>query len=1027
MSQQKTKKKEETIIIFGTYKFCISEQEKYTKLIRVEREKMKVLFLHLSDAHFKDDTFYSEKIINAQVQALNSIGEFNRCFIMFSGDLAFSGQINEYRKAGSYIGRLVTRIREKFSKTNSVYAFVVPGNHDINFNGESRDRTSIKTMINEGKIDEKIDDELTKFDNFYDYASQYNYFTTHKLCFYRVYECDGKRIQINLINSELFSSYNDTLQDDDKGLHYLPNYIWNYIERKRDVDFVVTMSHRGPEWFDWDSSRAFKKHLFTTADLFLYGHEHFDDIQNLCQKDNYVVKSIAQGMDFDQNKISFTAILADLDRNKIETKCFSWDNEEQMFVSCNENVFDIQKTRSSQYLIEPNEKYKKEISLDDDRHDVGSYYVFPGVEVEGKEKYEEIKNFSEFLELLTTKKQTIIQGNDSSGKTALLKQIYVSLIGNYVPIYLNIETIVNKNPETVLKNAFASQYGEKATDFDKYSQIDQEKKIVLVDDLSKIKPRFIEPLYQYLFEKVGHVVCIVEPKQKIDFIDIVKERYQTEDTVKVSILPFYVAKRLELIKKNLVCINNGEYSDLDAQAEAINKFIRENIKLFSLSPRFIKMYVDYCINDTEMTSANKNVFGRVFETNLVNRIRKFASDADVDEYSVLLEEIAYQIHFNEKYPLGIADMVEIIEGYNRDYTMHVNVQKFCQVMIDAKVLVEDDNSYYFYSDNFLAYFVAKSLNTRYNNGEGKDELQTLIRNICFNINGDILLFLSYITSNLGILSAIRQAAEDHMSEWEEFDIDKGNIGFILNAKCPVDTLPSDKERKQKEKREEAFEKAASKQDKIERERLYDYNEADIETDDYKISQALRFLDLICKILPGFNHRLKTQEKANIAKDIYSFPNKIIYKILAPIDKDFDNFVEEFFKMVKEIKEDITEDEIRQAFINVAETLALNIYDASARLSATEKTIEVIDQEEKKNTNYLIQQVMFYENMGKFGAFTDKAIALYDSTKVPLVKSMLTRIVHKHYLCNKDIKIVGKAESVARKFLGKSFSKAKLLN
>ena len=71
--------------------------------------------------------------------------------------------------------------------------------------------------------------------------------------------------------------------------------------------------------------------------------------------------------------------------------------------------------------------------------------------------------------------------------------------------------------------------------------------------------------------------------------------------------------------------------------------------------------------------------------------------------------------------------------------------------------------------------------------------------------------------------------------------------------------------------------------------------------------------------------------------------------------------------------------------------------------------------------------MFYENMGKFGAFTDKAIALYDSTKVPLVKSMLTRIVHKHYLCNKDIKIVGKAESVARKFLGKSFSKAKLLN
>lgn len=439
------------------------------------------------------------------------------------------------------------------------------------------------------------------------------------------------------------------------------------------------------------------------------------------------------------------------------------------------------------------------------------------------------------------------------------------------------------------------------------------------------------------------------------------------------------------------------------------------------------MYVDYCINDTEMTSTNKNVFGRVFETNLVNRIRKFASDTDLDEYSVLLEEIAYQIHFKEKYPLGVSDMVKIIEDYNRDYSMHVNVQKFCQVMVDAKVLVEEDNNYYFYNDNFLAYFVAKSLNTKYNNGEGTDELQSLIKNICFNINGDILLFLSYITSNLGILSAIRRAAEDHMSEWDEFDIDKGNIGFILNAKCPVDTLPSDKERKHKEKRDENFEKMASRQDTIERKQLYDYNKDDIETDGYKISQALRFMDLICKILPGFNHRLKTQEKINIAKDIYSFPNKIIYKMLAPIDKDFDNNVKEFYEILREIKKDITEDEVRQACINVAETLALNIYDISARLSATDKTIEVIEQEEKKNTNYLIQQVMFYENMGKFGAFTDKAIDLYDATKVPLVKSMLTRIVHKHFLCNKDIKIVGKAESVARKFLGKSFNKAKLLN
>lgn len=128
------------------------------------------------------------------------------------------------------------------------------------------------------------------------------------------------------------------------------------------------------------------------------------------------------------------------------------------------------------------------------------------------------------------------------------------------------------------------------------------------------------------------------------------------------------------------------------------------------------MYVEYCINDTELTNSNKNVFGRVFEINLVNRIRRYSSDADIDEFSFLLEEIAYQIHFNEKYPLPVSDLISIIDKYNKEYGLHVNIQKFCQTMIDAKVLVEEDNSYYFYKESFLAYFVAKSLNTRYNNG-----------------------------------------------------------------------------------------------------------------------------------------------------------------------------------------------------------------------------------------------------------------------------------------------------------------------
>lgn len=78
-------------------------------------KKMKILLIHLSDAHLKDKTYIDEKIINAQVQAINSLGKFDKCCIVFSGDLAHSGQENEYKKAKFYLGNLWRKLTNKFN------------------------------------------------------------------------------------------------------------------------------------------------------------------------------------------------------------------------------------------------------------------------------------------------------------------------------------------------------------------------------------------------------------------------------------------------------------------------------------------------------------------------------------------------------------------------------------------------------------------------------------------------------------------------------------------------------------------------------------------------------------------------------------------------------------------------------------------------------------------------------------------------------------------------------------------------
>lgn len=991
-------------------------------------KKMRILLIHLSDAHLKDKTYIDEKIINAQVQAINSLGKFDKCCIAFSGDLAYSGQENEYKKARFYLGNLWRKLTNKFNLIYPINTFVVPGNHDIDFQCQRRNRSEICELINAGITDEMITEELENFHNFYDIAQYYNCFSYNKLIDVKILPVGDKKIQINLINSELFSTYNDENNDDDKGKHFLPESEWNRIARGKDIDLVVTISHRGPEWFSWESANSFKKSLNCNTDLFLYGHEHINDTNLSCQKDNNLIKSIARGIDFHSKDIFFTTLLVDLETDNVVTTLFNWDSENEIFTRNIIENFKIDKAYSQDYLIEPSYDYVKEIAVDDNKFEIQKYFVFPGVEILGQEKYTEIKEFSEFLSLIDTKKQLIIEGDDSSGKTVLLHQIYLSLIGNYIPIYLNDEILINHKPEKAIKQAFEIQFGENVVAYEKFLQADKDRKVVLVDDLNKIKHKFLQPLEEYLNAEFGHIISAVEPKWNIDIIEMAKTQLdESEEISKCRLLPFYSSKRLELIT-NLIGVYNVNYSDKEKDATQINNFIRDQIKLFSLSPKFINLYVEYCIRETEFaSSANKNVFGRVFENNLINDILKFSSQEDLDEYATLLEDVAYTIHFEEKYPLQTTELSTIVDKYNEEHLLKVNVVKFCDVMTKAKILVQEEDGYYFYNNSYLAYFVAKSLNSRYNNGEENGELETILKNICFNINGDILLFLSYITSNLNILRFIITQAEEHMKDWTEFDLDQKNIGFIFRAECPrIDKLPTASDRRKKDEREEHFEKKATQQDKIERVSLYEYNKDDVETEDYKIGQALRLTNLICKMLPGFNHRLKRHEKEIIAKDLFVLPNKIIFKELRWIDENFDEIVTAINEFYKINSEEITEERIKQAIINGAETYILNIYDICARTSVNDRTIDIMDLCDNNNTNYKIQHIIMLENLGRFIAFTGESNKLYDETKLPFIKSMLTRIVYKHFLYNKQLKLTGKVESVAKKYFGKSFKKTDLI-
>ena len=108
---------------------------------------MKILFLHLSDAHLKQDTNLYEINTNALVNSLSQMGDFDECVMVFSGDIANSGSINEYKVAGKMLGRILKGINEKyFDGQKHIQTLIVPGNHDNMSKNKGRTREEITSF-----------------------------------------------------------------------------------------------------------------------------------------------------------------------------------------------------------------------------------------------------------------------------------------------------------------------------------------------------------------------------------------------------------------------------------------------------------------------------------------------------------------------------------------------------------------------------------------------------------------------------------------------------------------------------------------------------------------------------------------------------------------------------------------------------------------------------------------------------------------------------------------------------------------
>lgn len=982
---------------------------------------MKNLFLVLSDIHMRDNQYINKMYVENIYNVLSSLETVDNASVIVAGDLARSGQKNEYKKVGNLFGLISMQIKKKLNKDCIIPYYIVPGNHDINFQGQPRERLDVKELHNSGIIDDQIEDELKKFDNFYELAAKNKCFLYDKLYTYKCFETDRVKTQINLLNSELFSTFLDRNGDDDKGLHYFPEHSISKIKKNKWANYTITVMHRSPEWFSWQSSQNLKTNFYKASNILICGHEHFSDIQDIEKENKNLILVKTGTFDFYENNYSFNVIIIDTETNTVNLRYYVWNHDKNMYLPETQQLNIEIKEIEVEDVLKPNKNFTSEF-LYINNYKVDDVFVFPDIDrINGQNKNDKtIKNLDELFEFIKENNTVYIEGDGMSGKSSLAKALYVNSIRRKkIPLYVDFNEINKKKYQNIIRDAFSNQYSYDNADYEKFKQTLKEDKIIIVDNLDKIPEKIVDEFVSNLKNDFKKIILLYKPDDKCDIVELTKKSLsENENCERLRILPFYLRKRKELIK-NVLNNSVNKVDNIEVKVVEINNFISNQLQIFSINPNFITMYVSYYADNIRNVDVQTNLFSKVFETNLVRALQQYISNENIEEYFTIYENLAFKTHFDKKYPITIKDIQDIIKTYNNDFMLDIDCAEFRKNSIRANILDEMENDTFKFSDNsYLAYFVACALNKMASNGQINGELEWICKNLCFNINGDILLFLSYITKNVSILDYIIKSTKEIMKDWVEFDLNNNDISFLkLNAEQKFE-LPTVEDQEKHEQNLEKQEKNIRRNLEIKTKSIYDdYDDTKINSKAYKVNQAMRHLELVSKILPNFNHLIKKDIKLDLVNGIYEYPNKICNVILHEVDSNFNYILKDLLQYCEENNITNSKDKIISQLQVEAELFILNMFDMTARLSTNSKTIKLLDSVKLKTVNNSILNVMMYENLGNFNEFTKRAGNIYDKTKNPLIKTMIKRIIRKHFLCNKELKQVGNVQRVADKYFG----------
>ena len=711
---------------------------------------MKIGIIHITDIHQTENTDLSNKVYSLCQEMKNEFSTIDKRYVVITGDIANKGKKAEYNTAKKFIDKIIDEL-------NISKIVMVPGNHDCNFdyNNKIRDLSVSNTDYDKiGKDGSVIDNALEVQKDFWQFYREYLPIPENKL-YYRINDkYNDKTVSFHCINTSWISRKNE-----EPGSLFFPVKLMDSVENKGKLN--ISVFHHPINWFTPNSKpnnkNEFQKYVDNLSSIKLIGHEHEQKSLKITNLDTDIDSLEFSGKVFNKGNSAesgFQFVNISLETQKGYIKKYNWD--EKLYVCDSTKKIDIQKQQKRELKLQESflkiiEDIKVPLTFPNKKINLSDIFVFPDIE-ENKLDYDDLEDYESSEKLITYEnmRKVILYGESQIGKTSLLQMLFIKYYNaGYYPILLDGEDIDRPDINKIIKKKFDSIYSISNYGYERYRQIEEKYKILMIDDfhLRKINSNELEQLIDQINDLYSNILITDEPSCQFS----TESQTVLNDLNRYTIKPFGYKKTDEVIKKYFSL--KKDFYTLNEQ-EKLSKIRHTFDKVRNLlGDKILPSYPVFILSilktlDDSTYSLKETSYGYCYESMLYFTLKSNAKleEDELSQYLSFIEQLAFdqftenKTEFNEEYFKNF--YINYSENYIID-DFHIIKQN----LINSYIIKEYDNTYRFGYKYIFYYLVAKHIAGIIDKDKGKKIVEELFDKLHLEKNANILVFITHHTRN----------------------------------------------------------------------------------------------------------------------------------------------------------------------------------------------------------------------------------------------------------------------------------------